>query len=84
MSQQNKFTPAPWSVGRTERTCVFGGPDERLIADCPDEADAQLIAEAPGMLTLLQELVDIEGPQPGHVEWARKVSSVIAKATGAQ
>lgn len=33
------------------------------------------------LLALLRELIDIEGPQPGHVMWARKVQDVIAKAT---
>lgn len=45
-------------------------------------ADAQLIAAAPDMLALLRELVDLEGPQPGNVAWARKVQAVVAKATG--
>lgn len=43
-------------------------------------ANARLIAAAPDMLALLKELIDIEGPQPGHVMWARKVQAVIAKA----
>lgn len=38
---------------------------------------------APELLALLRELVDIEGPQPGHSAWAQKVDAAIAKATGA-
>jgi hypothetical protein len=45
------------------------------------EANAKLIAAAPDLLELLQELVDIEGPQPGHVMWANKVKAAIEKAT---
>ena len=45
-------------------------------------ANACLIAAAPMMLTLLEELIDIEGPQPGHVEWYRKVRAAITEARG--
>lgn len=38
-----------------------------------------LILAAPKMLRLLKELIDIEGPQPGHVEWMRKVQTVIGE-----
>lgn len=31
------------------------------------------------LVTLLRELIDIDGPQPGHVMWARKVQDAIAK-----
>lgn len=43
------------------------------------EGDARLIAAAPEMFALLQELIDIEGPQPGHVVWANKVKALLAK-----
>jgi len=43
--------------------------------------DAKLIKAAPELLELLKELIDIEGPQPGHIEWANKVKAAIAKAT---
>jgi hypothetical protein len=46
------------------------------------EANARLIAAAPALLALLKELIDIEGPQPGNAEWARKVGAEIAKAEG--
>lgn len=44
-------------------------------------ANIKLICAAPELLALLQELIDIEGPQPGHVMWANKVKAAIAKAT---
>lgn len=34
------------------------------------------------MLALLKELIDIEGPQPGTSDWAKKVDASIAKAEG--
>lgn len=46
-------------------------------------AAARLIVAAPDLLALLQELVDIEGPQPGDAQWGDKALAVIAKATGA-
>lgn len=52
-----------------------GGDNER-------KANARLIVTAPDLLTLLQELIDIEGPQPGSSAWAVKVQAAIAKATG--
>lgn len=36
------------------------------------------------LLGLLQELIDIEGPQPGTDGWADKVRSAIIRATGEQ
>lgn len=42
------------------------------------------LAAATEALALLQELIDIEGPQPGHAEWARKVRTTIDKAAGEQ
>jgi hypothetical protein len=45
------------------------------------QANARLIAVAPELLALMTELIDIEGPQPGHIEWANKVKAAIAKAT---
>ena len=32
---------------------------------------------------LLRELTDIEGPQPGHVDWYRKVQAVLEPITKA-
>jgi hypothetical protein len=45
-------------------------------------ANAALIAAAPDMLWMLKDLINIEGPQPGHVMWAIRVKAVIAKAEG--
>lgn len=53
-----------------------GSSCERLMAN------ARLIAAAPELLAALQELLDIEGPQPGTSEWAMKASAAVSKATG--
>lgn len=37
---------------------------------------------APELLALLKELVDIEGPLPGDIQWANKVRATIAKIEG--
>lgn len=60
---------------------------DQIVDPTPEQdhvarANIRLIAAAPELLGLLKELIDIEGPQPGHVEWARKVYAAIAKAEG--
>ena len=45
---------------------------ERIVAAVNNHDD---------LLALLIELTDIEGPQPGHVGWYRKVQAAIAKTT---
>lgn len=55
----------------------LNAPDVRY-----NPADVALIAAAPDLLALLEELIDIEGPQPGHVVWANKVKAAIKKARG--
>jgi len=39
-----------------------------------------MILQAPTMLALLEELVDIEGQQPGNAAWFFRVVDVISKA----
>jgi hypothetical protein len=34
------------------------------------------------LIGLLEELVAIEGPQPGHVDWYRKVQATLKKFKG--
>lgn len=86
-------TQGPWRAGRG---CVvadhpvpeMGGSDAvdyyggHLIAESIAPQNIPLISTAPEMLALLQELVDIEGAQPGNQVWAEKVLAAIAKATG--
>jgi hypothetical protein len=91
-----EHTPSPWQWHwRFEDGIATGSVFSELheghayaVAICPRlqmkdqwEADARLIVAAPEMLSLLKELIDIEGPQPGTSEWAKKVRGVIAQAT---
>ena len=87
-------TPGPWRIDPNTHVVVADHPtgwdDDlnmssyggHLIAESVRmPANARLIAVAPEMLALLQELIDIEGPQPGTSAWAEKVRAVITKAT---
>lgn len=87
-------TPGPWRRGKQGGSVVadvpvpqMGGSDAveyyggHLVAESITPSNAKLIAAAPDLLALLQELIDIEGPQPGHIDWANKVKSAIEKAT---
>jgi hypothetical protein len=83
-----KHTPdrdylGPWQITDAEDDgWIITDAFESSVALVPVRGDARLIAAAPDMLALLIELIEIEGPQPGHVEWWRKTIAVIAKATG--
>lgn len=96
MKIENKHTLGPWTIedyGDDEtptlvihkdsesRVCFMATPGSHGDPE-KIEADAHLIAAAPDMLALLQELIDIEGPQPGTAAWAGKVHAIIIKATG--
>lgn len=60
-----------------------GAPGYLIAESIPHGPTRRVLSLAPEMLALLQELIDIEGPQPGTRGWAEKVRAVIAKATGA-
>lgn len=82
-------TPGPLfarQVNQTERPFAVITPNgphgDEIVAGYMTEGDAHLYAAAPDMLALLKELIDIEGPQPGTAEWARKVNAIISRAEG--
>lgn len=82
-----KHTPGPWAksaLGREVRAADHSAICRMATTRCNDEsnANALLIATAPELLAVLQELIDIEGPQPGTAAWADKARAIIAKATG--
>lgn len=91
---KNKHTPGPWDIesnGPTSgpgefivdggRILTFGMDGEEGIY-AHNEADIPLMNAAPDLLALLEELIDIEGPQPGDVAWFNKVTTAIKKARG--
>lgn len=89
-------TKGPWRRGNDGRSIVADYPIENglnssddvqyyggyLIAESCSGVNIPLLIVAPELLQLLQELVDIEGPQPGTAAWADKVRAAIAKVTG--
>lgn len=89
-----EHTAAPWAVDGNKalgayavyaadwvKICEFE-PGSNVPPRHERDANARLIAAAPDLLALLEELIDIEGPLPGNAEWAKKVSAAIAKAKG--
>lgn len=71
-------------TGQGPRLCVpmLRVLDDLEAAERTIDAQRAQIEAAPDLLALLEELIDIEGPQPGHVMWARKVQAAIAKVKG--
>lgn len=90
----NKHTPGPWrSALKSEKTWhvgVYTASGEEVahvavksaLSSNRRDADARLIAAAPDLYALLRELIDIEGPQPGTADWARKVQAALARVDG--
>lgn len=82
-------TPGPWFYSQESIdpewyivTIKGGLIVANVNADSRQVANARLIAAAPVMLGLLEELIDIEGPCPGTAGWAEKVRSTISAAKG--
>lgn len=79
----SKHTPGPWAFYWLDREQlrVHQAPHIGVgVAGCYSEANARLIAAAPELLELLQEIVD-RGLSMTRIAKAR---DVIAKATGGQ
>jgi hypothetical protein len=84
-----KFSPGPWTTSGEDKAILVADARGRYVGEVHDddppgsgEPNAALIKEAPNLYALLAELIDIEGPQPGHVMWYRKVQAALAKARG--
>jgi len=79
-----KHTPGHWRIGDAGLT-VFGPPNgnssPETIARTRNRANARLIAAAPDLLALVQEILsdELASLAPGTIERAR---AAIAKATG--
>lgn len=59
------------------RALAAGSAEDCVMAFVEDPSCREYLTQAADRLEaaeqLLRELTDIEGPQPGHVMWARKV-----------
>lgn len=54
----------------------------RLYANGEQSELVMLREQRDSLLSLVKELVDIEGPQPGTAEWADKAMALIDKCEG--
>jgi len=94
-------TPGPWFVplgtgndGSSNQTSVWALGGSVVISESPSRslslegrrANANLIAAAPNLLSLLQDAVDSFGPhlEGGDDEWLTFARAAIAKATGSR
>jgi hypothetical protein len=85
-----KATPRPWHCdGHGNDWEIFSSADwpiARLNAkiQAGAQANGALIVQAVNahdeLVALLEELIDIEGPQPGTAAWAAKVRAALARA----
>jgi len=83
IAPEEERAPGVLLVGTREEVASWGRAGLLNCKVVPAAASSvDLIAAAPDLLALLEELVDIEGPQPGHVEWYGRVVAAIAKAKG--
>lgn len=78
---KNNPLRGPWTCadGVTVRDC-----DGKIVAVLArggegDGARCKAIAATPRAFNLLDELVAIEGPQPGDVVWASKVATLLSE-----
>jgi hypothetical protein len=95
MDNAYPHSPAPWSVSTDPYPNIRDGNDNCILArDCfPREADADLIAAAPDLLSALHDADEfcqqgLNSPHPEHWEAAlhdimELVRTTIAKAKGA-
>ena len=54
----------------------------RLYANGEQSELVMLREQRDALLSLVKELVDIEGPQPGTAEWSDKAMALISKCEG--
>lgn len=54
----------------------------RLYANGEQSEMVMLREQRDSLLSLVKELVDIEGPQPGTAEWSDKAMALISKCEG--
>ena len=85
---ETKFTPGPWKVTVSENGIDVGvdGLDGETITGWIEPYDAHLIAAAPDMYMVLEEVFDeVENymERTGRsVTWGEKAKAALAKARG--
>ena len=85
------FTPGPWKLscidGVEDSLMVGGGGDgSDIVADIRDEKDARLIAAAPEMYEVLQELAESMelAKNYGYEKEHAMIQEVLAKVEGGE
>jgi len=82
-----KHTPGPWLVTEGFTGEFLVSTKVRWLARVREEEDARLIAAAPDLLAVLQDIVAADGMRPGHVAYLSRADitamarAAISKAT---
>ena len=89
--EKHAFTPGPWhlsSIDGVEDSLMVGGGDDGsdIVADIRDEKDARLIAAAPAMYDVLQELEESMelAKNYGYEKEHAMIREVLAKVEGSE
>jgi hypothetical protein len=79
MAKSGEVTTDPMQAHRWVR---HGGTATQLYAHKhPKDVAHETTVQRDKLLNLLQELIDIEGPQPGTAAWASKARAAIAECS---
>lgn len=76
-----KHTPGPFSPRFDQLAVYENGRTPVLLLQSEYERAQRCWQSHDELVSLLRELIDIEGPQPGTAGWAEKARAAIAKAT---
>jgi len=89
--EKHAFTPGPWylsSIDGVEDSLMVGGGGDGsdIVADIRDEANARLIAAAPAMYEVLQELAESMelAKNYGYEKEHAMIQEVLAKVEGSE
>jgi hypothetical protein len=85
------FTPGPWMIScidGVEDSLMVGGGDDGsdIVADIREEANARLIAAAPAMYEVLQELAESMelAKNYGYEKEHAMIQEILAKVEGGE
>jgi hypothetical protein len=89
--EKHAFTPGPWQIScidGVEDSLMVGGGDDGsdIVADIREEKDARLIAAAPAMYEVLQELAESMelAKNYGYEKEHAMIQEVLAKVEGGE